>query len=58
MLITAYGKINGTFVDLSKAFATIENRLMIAKLSSYDLYADSLKLISSYLKKQKAKIGH
>ena len=58
MLITAYGKINGTFVDLSKAFATIENRLMIAKLSSYDLYEDSLKLISSYLKKQKAKIGH
>ena len=58
MLITAYGKINAIFVDLSKAFATTENRLMIAKLSSYDLSADSLKLISSYLKKQKAKIGH
>ena len=53
MLITVYGKINTIFVDLSKAFDTIEHELMIAKLSSYDFSADTSKLISSYLKTRK-----
>ena len=43
-------KINSIFMDLSKSFDPIEHKLMIAKLSSYDFSADSLKLISSHLK--------
>lgn len=46
-------KITATFMDLCKVFDTIDYSLLIAKLSAYGFSTDSLRFISSYLKKRK-----
>ena len=49
----------GVFIDLSKAFDTLNHELLIAKLSAYSFNNESLKLIQSYLTNrwQKTKIN-
>ena len=42
-------KIGAIFMDLSKAFDTINHRLLLAKLKAYGLQATALKLMENYL---------
>ena len=45
------GKLNSVvFLDIKKAFDTVDHRILLQKLSCYGIIGDSLKLIESYLK--------
>ena len=41
--------INNLFLDLSKAFDTIDNSIIISKLNKYGIRGIILKLIKNYL---------
>ena len=55
--ITGFRKAHGTqhssFIDLLKAFNTINHDLLLTKLKAYSFTNKSLALMCSYLKKQK-----
>ena len=44
------------FIDLAKAFDTINHDLLLAKLKAYDFSRDALTLMCSYLKNAKQKV--
>ena len=48
--------VSALFVDLSKAFDTINHGLMLAKLKAYGFPANALNLMHSYLKNRKQKV--
>ena len=55
------GIVNGSYVsalfmDLSKAFDTINQDLKLAKLKAYGFSTDALNLMHSYLKNRKRKL--
>ena len=48
--------VSALFMDPSKAFDTINNDLLIAKLKAYGFSEEALKLMKSYLKNRKQKV--
>ena len=48
--------VSALFMDLPKAFDTINHDLMLAKLEAYGFSTDALNLMHSYLKNRKQKI--
>ena len=48
--------VSALFMDLSKAFDTINHDLLIAKLKAYEFSKEALKLMKSYLKNRKEKV--
>ena len=48
--------VSAVFMDLSKAFGTINRNLLIAKLKFYGFSKEALKLMKSYLKNLKQKV--
>ena len=53
-------KVGAIFMDLSKAFGTLNHRLLLAKLKAYDLQPTALKQMENYLTGsfQRTKISH
>ena len=53
-------KVDALFMDLSKAFDTLDHSLLLAKLSAYGFDNNSLSIVRSYLanKIQRCKIGN
>ena len=47
--------VSALFMDLSKAFHTINHDLMLAKLKAYGFSLNAVKLIRSYLKNKNNK---
>ena len=52
----ALDKVSAIFLNLSKAFDTINHDLLIAKLKTYGFSKEALKLMKSYLKNRKEKV--
>ena len=50
--------VGGVFIDLLKAFDTINHDLLIAKLEAYGFSTNALLFMLSYLKKQISKSKH
>ena len=48
--------ISALFMDLSKAFDTINHELMLAKLKAYGFSTNALNFMHSYLKNRKQKV--
>ena len=48
--------VSALFMDLSKAFDTINHDLLLAKLKAYRFLLDAVKLIHSYLKNRKQQV--
>ena len=48
--------ISVLFIDLSKAFDTINHDLILAKLKAYGFSTNALNLVHSYLKIRKQKV--
>ena len=48
--------IYAIFMDLSKAFDTLNHDLLIAKLGAYGFETDALRYIRSYLKNRKQRV--
>ena len=48
--------VSALFMDLSKAFDTINHDLLIAKLKAYGFSKEAIKLMKSYLKNRKRKV--
>ena len=44
------GYVSAIFMDLSKAFYTLNHNLLITKLVAYEFERDSLSFMKSYLK--------
>ena len=50
------GYVSTIFMDLSKAFDTLNNNLLIAKLGSYGFERDSRSFVKSYLNNRQQRV--
>ena len=48
--------VSGLFMDLSKAFDTINHEVLLAKLKAYGFPLNAVKLMHSYLKNRKQQV--
>ena len=48
--------VSALFMDLSKAFDTINHDLLIAKLKAYNFSKEAVTIMKSYLKNRKQKV--
>ena len=42
-------KVGTIFMDISKAFDTLDHNLLLAKLNPYDVFFNGINLVESYL---------